>query len=178
MHTFLVFSGSLRRDSYNSALARAFVERAPEGTEFVLGDLSTLPLYNQDLEESFPESATQLKERIRNARGVVLVTPEHNRSVPAALKNFLDWTSRPYGNNAWAGKPVYVAGASIGNIAAALAQYDLKKILLYLDAYVLGQPEFYLGVAQDKVAEGKIADEGTLERVDAALSAFVAFAGR
>ncbi|HYE23417.1 MAG TPA: NAD(P)H-dependent oxidoreductase [Candidatus Paceibacterota bacterium] len=175
MRTFLVFSGSLRKDSYNTALARAFVDRAPEDTTLVLGDIQ-FPLYNQDLEVSFPEEVSRVKADIRNADGVILVTPEHNRSTTAALKNFIDWTSRPYGDNAWVGKPVFIAGASVGNISTALAQYELKKILLYLDARVLGQPEFYVGFAQDKVQDGRFVDEDTLAHIDKALAAFTTFA--
>jgi len=175
MRTFLVFSGSLRKDSFNTALAHAFIDRAPDDATFVLGDIR-LPLYDQDLEASFPEKASRLKADIRNAAGIILLTPEHNRSTTAALKNFIDWTSRPYGDNAWAGKPVFIAGASVGNISTALAQYDLKKMLLYLDARVLGQPEFYVGFAQDKVQDGVFVDEDTLAHVDKALNAFITFA--
>lgn len=174
MRTFLIFSGSLRQGSFNTALARAFVDRAPADSSAILGDIR-LPLYDQDLEVDFPAEVTRLKDAIRAATGIILITPEHNRSFSAAMKNFVDWTSRPYGDNAWAEKPVFVAGASTGAISAALAQYDLKQVLLYLDARVLGQPEFFLGNVEDKIADGELIDEKTLQKIDEAYAVFSAF---
>lgn len=169
----LAFSGSLRKESFNTALARAFVANASDGVTIELADISTVPLYNQDDEAAFPEVVAALKERIRAADGVLIVTPEYNRSIPGVLKNVIDWTSRPYGDNAWERKPVYVASASIGPIAAALAQYELKRALLYLNARVLGQPEFLLGKAQDVFdADGKLLDEHTKTHIVDALAAF------
>ncbi len=96
--------------------------------------------------------------------------------MPGVLKNFIDWTSRPYGDNAWKRKPVFVLSASIGPIAAALAQYDVKKVMTYLDAHVMGQPEFYCGTAQEKFdAAGVLTDEETKTYIDSALAAFTAF---
>ena len=85
-----------------------------------------------------------MKAQIQAADGIVLVTPEYNRSIPAALKNALDWASRPYGQNAWAGKPVGIAGASIGAIGTAAVQQHLRSVLGYLDMPTLGQPEVYI----------------------------------
>lgn len=175
----LALSGSLRADSYNTALLRAFAARVPEGVTMRIVSLGDLPLYNQDLETTFPESAHALKEAVKAADGILIATPEYNRSIPGVLKNALDWTSRPYGDSAWKGKPVYVIGASVGPLSAALAQYDLKKILLYLDAHVLGQPEFYLGNASDKFApDGSLTDEKTRTHIDVALATFIPFAQR
>ncbi len=171
-------SGSLRAGSYNTALLKAFTENAPEGVTIELLDVSAVPLYNQDAEAMFPESVNTLKEKIKSADGIIIATPEYNRSVPGMLKNVIDWTSRPYGDNAWKGIPVYVVGASVGPIAAALAQYDLKKIMLYLDARVLGQPEFYLGNAGEKFdATGTLVDASTLDHVRSSLATFLAFIG-
>jgi chromate reductase len=126
------------------------------------------------MEAAFPPAATVLKDRIKAADGVIIVTPEYNRSIPGPLKNFMDWTSRPYGDSAWKGKHVYVAGATGGLVGTALAQAALRQVLLYLDARVLGQPEFYLTGAGEKFGpDGALADEATRTHIDAALAAFI-----
>lgn len=164
----LALSGSLRKGSYNSALLRALQKEAPGGitVDIIQADeIRAIPLYDQDVESvGFPETVAALKARIRAADGIIIATPEYNRSMPGVLKNSIDWTSRPYGDNAWKGKPVYVIGASVGPTAAALAQYALKQVMLYLDARVLGQPEFYCGNAGQKFDEqGALLDEKTKE---------------
>lgn len=178
-YNLLAISGSLRKDSYNTSLLRAFAEYAPEGVTVTFGDIGQLPLFNQDDEAGFPEAATKLKEQILAADGILIATPEYNRGMPGVLKNALDWTSRPYGHNAWVGKPVYVMGASSGPIAAALAQYNVKQVLTYLNAFVMGQPEFYCGVAGSKFDEsGALIDEGTREHVVSGMQAFLTYIDR
>lgn len=175
-YKLLAISGSLRKDSYNTMLAHAFKDLAPEGVEVTLGDISNLPLFNQDLEAEFPKEATALKEQILAADGVMVITPEYNRGVPGVLKNAIDWTSRPYGNGAWKGKPVFVAGASMGHVGTALAQAEVRQSMLFMGAHVMGQPEFYLGSAQNTFdAEGTLTDESTKEHVTGALAALTAF---
>lgn len=177
--TLYALSGSLREGSYNTSLLKTFMEHAPEGVTIELLDTRGVPLYNQDDEATMPEAVSSLKEKISSADGIIIATPEYNRSVPGVLKNVIDWTSRPYGQNSWKGIPVYVVGASTGPIAAALAQYELKKIMLYLDARVLGQPEFYLGNAPEKFdANGVLTDESTLAHVRSSLETFLAFTNR
>lgn len=178
-YKLLAISGSLRADSINTALLRAFKEHAPEGVEIEFADIGALPLFNQELESPFLEAATVLKEQIRAADGILIATPEYNRSIPGVLKNAIDWTSRPYGDSAWKQKPVFVMGASVGPIAAALAQYDVKKVMLYLDAFVMGQPEFYLGSATGKFdAQGVLTDETTQEHIVGGIAAFTTFIDR
>lgn len=177
MH-ILTISGSLRDESFNSLLLKAFEAHAG-GHTVTHATLAGIPLYDQDLESEFPESVTALKAQIRAADGIIIATPEYNRSIPGILKNMIDWTSRPYGDNAWAKKPVYVVGASTGSIGTAVAQTDLRKIMLYLDAHVLGQPEFYMGNAREKFsAEGELTDESTIEHITKALAVFTTFAER
>lgn len=174
MKKIIAISGSLRKDSFNSHLAKAAIELAPDGVEIELVDISSIPLFNQDLDQQFPEAARVFKDKVRQADGVIFATPEYNRSIPGVLKNAIDWASRPYGDNAFAGKTVFVTGASIGPIAAALAQYHLKQIMLYLDARVIGQPEFYLGNAGSKFdANGNLTDESTKEHLKKALEVLV-----
>lgn len=167
------FSGSLRKASINSGLLRAVKEQAGEGMEIEIVDIGSLPMYNQDLEAQYPAEIAALKEKIRAADGIIIATPEYNRSIPGALKNLFDWTSRPYGEDAWSGKAVAVVGASLGPIGTALAQYHLKQILNYLNAHVMGQPEFYVGNASDKFdADGNLTDAKTKEYITRLLGVF------
>ncbi len=179
-YSLLAISGSLRKDSYNTALIRAWKKFAPEDVTVEIvdqEDIRVFPPYDGDVETAnYPSVATALKERIRKADGLLIATPEYNRSVPGVLKNLLDWTTRPYGDNPYSGKPVFVMGASSGPIGTALAQYDLKKILLYFNARVLGQPEFYCGVATEKFDEtGNLTDEKTKEYIAHGFTEFTAF---
>jgi chromate reductase len=154
--------GSLRKESYNRSLMNAFVALKPEGIDVEIADIGILPLYNQDDEADVPEVAQKLKAQVENADAVIIATPEYNRSVPGALKNAIDWLSRPYGKNSFSGKRVLVVGASTGPTGAAMGQYDLKKMLLHGNAEVFGQPEFFLGTAGDKFdASGALTDEKT-----------------
>ncbi|PWI20985.1 NADPH-dependent FMN reductase, partial [Kurthia zopfii] len=124
--------------------------------------IDDLPVYNQDLDQSPPEAVSRTKSQIAAAKALLFVTPEHNRSLPTALKNVLDWVSRPYGKNLWAGKPAGIAGASIGAIGTAVAQAHLRSVLGYLDVPTLGQPEVYIHFSQGLVDEdGNITNEST-----------------
>lgn len=173
MKTYIAFSGSLRKDSFNTNLAKAAIALAPEDMKIELMDISTLPLYNQDKEATeYPEAAATMKSKILAADGVIFVTPEYNRSVPGVLKNAIDWISRPYGTNPFAGKPALVMSASFGSLSGGLANYHLKQILLFLDAHIVGQPEFFLGMAHEKFdAAGTLTDETTKQHLLQALEA-------
>jgi chromate reductase len=175
-YNLLAISGSKRKGSYNTALVNAFKTLAPEGVTVEIADLSAIPLYDQDDEAAFPAEVAALKEKIAAADGIIVSTPEYNRSIPGYLKNTIDWTSRPYSQGAWSGKPVFVIGASMAPTGAALAQYDLKKTMLFMNAIVMGQPEFYSGLAQTKFdGEGNLTDEDTKSHIASGLSAFTAF---
>lgn len=170
MKKILLISGSLREKSFNTALLRAFAHSLEHKAEVKWGDIS-LPLFNEELEATFPSEAKTLKDQITAADAIIIATPEYNRGVPGVLKNALDWTSRPYGQNAWVGKRVFVASASVGPIAGALAYYQLKQTLQYLDADVIAQPEFFLGRAGDMFAEdGTLTDETTKGYVEKAVA--------
>ncbi len=126
--------------------------------------IGDLPLYNQDDEAAYPEAAQALKDKVAAADGIIIATPEYNRSVSGVLKNAIDWLSRPYGKNSFARKPVLVAGVSVGKIGTAVAQSHLKQILVYLDAEVIGQPELYLGPSGELFGEdGSLANDSTKE---------------
>lgn len=139
-----VVIGSLRKDSFNRKLASAIVKLAPPEFSFKQLEIGDLPLYNQDDDDQPAAAVKRLKTEISTAHGLLFVTPEYNRSIPGVLKNALDHASRPYGQNAWAGKPAGVLGVSIGAIGTAMAQQHLRNILAYLDVPTLGQPEAFI----------------------------------
>ena len=139
-----VVVGSLRRESFNRQLAAALPSLAPAGLEFTMVTIGDLPLYNQDDDSNQADVVKRLKTQIFAADGLLFVTPEYNRSIPGVLKNAIDHASRPYGKNAWAGKPAGIIGVSIGPIGTALAQQHLRNVLAYLDVPVLGQPEAFI----------------------------------
>jgi len=154
----LGISGSLRRDSYNSALLRAAAERLPGGVDFVSFDrLAEIPAYDGDLEESgeAPAAAVDLRAAMREADAVLIATPEYNSSIPGALKNALDWASRPAGESALMGTPAAVIGASTGMFGAVWAQAETRKVLGALGGRVL-EREFPFPRAQDSYADGEV----------------------
>ena len=158
----LGIAGSLRRESYNRSTLRAAVELAPEGATIDVFELDGIPGFNQDEEQNPPEKVADLKRRIREADAILFVTPEYNYSVPGVLKNAIDWASRPYGDNAWAGKPAAIMGASIGSIATARAQYHLRQMMVFLNMYPVNQPEVMIGNAADHFDEqGNLTNETT-----------------
>jgi chromate reductase, NAD(P)H dehydrogenase (quinone) len=141
-----VIVGSLRRDSFNRKLANAIVKLAPPDFSFSQVQIDDIPLYNQDDDANQAGSVKRLKSEIKGAQGILFVTPEYNRSIPGVLKNAIDNASRPYGQNAFAGKPAGVLGASIGAVGTALAQQHLRNVLAYLDVPTLAQPEAFVHV--------------------------------
>ena len=166
----VAISGSLRKDSFNTKLLHAMQELAPEGASMEVVPVADLPLYDYDREAEYPAEAKAVKDKILAADAIVLATPEYNRSVSGVLKNAIDWVSRPYGTNAFAGKAVLVCGVSSGKIGTAVAQSHLKEIMLYLDAKVVGQPELYLGPAKDVFNDdGSLKEESTKELLRNAL---------
>ena len=154
----LGISGSLRRDSYNAALLRAAAERLPDGVELEAFErLAEIPPYDADLEEAdeTPDAVADLRERMRAADAVLVATPEYNSSIPGALKNALDWASRPAGESALMGTPAAVVGASTGMFGAVWAQAETRKVLGALGGRVL-EREFPFARAQDAYADGEL----------------------
>jgi chromate reductase len=139
-----VVVGSLRKDSFNKKLATALEKLFPADFSFTHLRIDDLPLYNQDNDNNPSEQVKRLKSEITAAQGLLFVTPEYNRSIPGVLKNAIDHASRPYGKNAWDGKPAGVIGTSLGPIGSALAQQHLRNILAYLNVPTLGQPEAFV----------------------------------
>ena len=158
----LGISGSLRRESYNSAALRAAVGLAPEGAVIETFEIDGIPGFNQDEEGNPPAKVAELKRRVREADAILFVTPEYNYSVPGVLKNAIDWASRPYGDSAWDGKPAAIMGASIGAIGTARAQYHLRQMFVFLNVFAVNQPEVMIGNASQRFDEqGNLTDEKT-----------------
>jgi chromate reductase len=130
-------------------LAHALALLAPAEFTFKQAQIDDLPPYNQDDDAHQAASVLRLKTEIKQAQGLLFVTPEYNRSMPGVLKNAIDHASRPYGQSAWAGKPAGVLGVSVGAIGTALAQQHLRNVLAYLDVPTLGQPEVFLQAKDD-----------------------------
>jgi chromate reductase len=175
----LGFAGSLRRQSYNRAILAAASEMVPEDATFEIFDLEGIPPFNQDLELEPPEKVRDFKARIRAADAILIATPEYNYSIPGVLKNAIDWASRPYGDNAFDGKPVGLMGASVGMLGTARAQYDLRRSFVFLNMLPLNQPEVMVAFAQDKVdGNGRLTDEKTRKKIRELLESLVAWTRR
>lgn len=174
MKHIIALSGSLREGSYNTALLRAAQQLAPEDVTIEIVPIRDIPLFDQDREATFPIEAKSLKEAIEKADGIIISTPEYNRSIPSALKNALDWASRPYGQNSFAGKHVLVIGATVAPTGTMGAQLHLRQVLGYLDARTVGQPEFYLSSAHEKFsADGTLEDQDTRQHLQKAIRVLV-----
>ncbi len=162
----LGIAGSLRRQSYNRGVLTAAAELVPEGAAIEIFELDGIPGFNQDDEQNPHERVVEFKSRIRGADAVLFVTPEYNYSIPGVLKNAIDWASRPYGDSAWNGKPAAIMGASVGAIATARAQYDLRKMMVFLNMFPVNQPEVMIGNAGEKFDEqGNLTDEKTRDHI-------------
>ncbi len=154
--------GSLRKGSYNRMSLVAAQELAPGHLTVEPFELAGIPIFNQDDEQQAPLPVRAFKEKIRAADAVLIATPEYNYGVPGPLKNAIDWASRPYGDNAWAGKPVAMIGASISQFGTIRAQVALRQSFIFLEMAPLPAPEVFISEAQRKFdAGGKLTDEPT-----------------
>lgn len=175
----LGIAGSLRKESYNRWLLRAAQELVPEGTRIEPFELDGLPHFNQDEEQNPHPKVAEFKQRIRNADAILFVTPEYNYSIPGVLKNAIDCASRPYGDSAWAGKPVAIMGASIGASGTARAQYHLRQTFVFLNLYAVNQPEVLVSNAAKRFdQEGKLTDDKTKKLIQQLLAELVSWTKR
>ena len=138
------FVGSLAKGSINRTLSRALIRLAPEELQFTEIPIKDLPLYNPDFDGDYPPPGRELKRAIEASDGILFVSPEYNRSIPGALKNAIDWGSRPWGTNSFARKPTGIVGASPGGIGTAVMQSSMRSVLSFLDAPQLNSPEAYV----------------------------------
>jgi chromate reductase len=156
----LGIAGSLRKASYNKGALRAAQQLCPEGAKIEAFELDGIPPFNQDEERNPPQKVTELKNRIRAADAILLVTPEYNYGLPGVLKNAIDWASRPYGDNAWDGKPVAIMSAALSMGGGVRAQYQLRQSFVFLNMDAVVQPEVAIGNAPQRFDEqGNLTDE-------------------
>ena len=172
--TVAAFSGSLRKESYNTKLVKAFQKLAPVGVTVEIIEISKLPLLNEDLETDMPKAVTDLHASVKRADAVLLATPEYNRSYSPVLKNALDWGSRPAGQNVWDRKPAAVIGCTPYSLGAFGDIHHLRQVLVYVNMFPVQQPEFYLSNVADKFnAQGDLTDEDTKTKIREFWTAFV-----
>ncbi|MEA5001044.1 MAG: NAD(P)H-dependent oxidoreductase [Endomicrobiaceae bacterium] len=142
-----VIIGSLRKESFNRKTAKALIQLAPDSLKLEIVEINELSLYNEDIENTPPKAWISFREKLKTFDGVIFVTPEYNRSVPAVIKNAIDIASRPYGQNVWDGKPGAVISVSQGNLGGFGANHHLRQSLVFLNVPVMQQPEAYIGSA-------------------------------
>lgn len=172
--SIVAMSGSLRKGSYNTALLKTAVGLVPEGAWIDVIEIRDLPLFDADLETDMPKVVIDFKAKIKNADGILFVTPEYNYSIPGGLKNAIDWASRPYGDNSFDGKPVAIMSASPGMLGGSRAQYHLRQIFVFLNMHALNQPEVMVPFADTKFDEhGVLTDQTTIDHIKPFLEAFV-----
>jgi chromate reductase len=167
------FVGSLSSTSINRVLSRALIKVAPEDLEVTELSIRDLPLYSQDYDADFPPPARALKEAIGGVDAVLFVTPEFNRSIPGALKNAIDWASRPWGQNSFDHIPAGVIGASIGSIGTAVGQQSLRAVLSFVNARQMTAPEAYIHYTPEVfLDDGEVTKESTREFLRAFMAEF------
>jgi chromate reductase len=169
-----VLVGSLRKASFNRMLANVMISLAPSPMKLEIVEIGQLPLYNEDIETAAPPAQwTAFRQRVKDADAVLFVTPEYNRSVPAALKNALDVGSRPYGSSVWDRKPGAIVSGSPGAIGAFGANHHLRQSLVFLNVPMMQQPEAYLGHVDKLFDErGKLVNESTSKFLQGFMQAF------
>ena len=164
MKTYKVgyFVGSLSSTSINRELSKALIRLAPEDLEFTEIPIRNLPLYSPDHDANYPPEAIAFKDAIHQSDAILFVSPEYNRSIPGALKNAIDWASRPWGQNAFDHIPAAVIGASIGHIGTAVGQQSLRAVLSFCNARQMTAPEAYIRFTPEVFpGDGEVANEST-----------------
>ncbi|MGH6725500.1 MAG: NADPH-dependent FMN reductase [Pseudolabrys sp.] len=173
-----VIVGSNRRESINRRLALALTRLGGEAFEPVFIRINDLPMYNQDLEQPVPETVARFKAEVAASEALLFATPEHNRSIPAVLKNAIDWGARPYGKTSWPGKPAAIIGTSGGAISTAIAQQHLRAVLGNQGLHLMGG-EAYIQFKPELIdAQGNVSDENVRKFLKAFIDNFAGFAAR
>ena len=168
-----VIVGSLRKKSFNLKIANTLIAQAPESLSLEIVNIGNLPIFNEDLENTPLSEWEAFRKQIKVADGVIFLTPEHNRSIPAALKNAIDAGSRPYGQNVWDGKPGAVISASVGNMSGFGANHHLRQILVGVNVPVMVQPEVYIGGAAALFdGDGKLINDSTKDFLTSFMKSF------
>ena len=173
-----VIVGSNRRDSINRKLAQALVKLGAGKFDATFVRIDDLPMYNQDNEGNLPAEVARFKDEIARGDGVLIVTPEHNRSIPTVLKNAVDWGARPYGKSSWIGKTGFITGTSPGAIGSALAQQHLRSVMTGLGMTLLGG-EAYITFKPNLIDDhGHIGDDSTQKFLQGFVDRFAALVAR
>jgi chromate reductase, NAD(P)H dehydrogenase (quinone) len=167
------FVGSLSSTSINRELSKALIRLAPDDLEFSEIAIDKRPLYSQDYDAAFPSEAQALKQAISEADAILFVSPEYNRSIPGALKNAIDWASRPWGQNSFDNMPAAVIGASVGQIGTAMAQQSLRGVLSFCNARQMTTPEAYIQYSPDVfTGDGEVTNDSTREFLTSYMAEF------
>ncbi len=171
--------GSLRKASFSRMVAKALIAAAPDSVHLEILEIAQLPMYNQDLDETPPKEWTDFRNRLIHFDAVIFVTPEYNRSTTGVLKNAIDVGSRPYGHNAFEGKPGAVVSVSIGAMGGFGANHHLRQSMVFLNMPTMAQPEAYIGEAA-KLFEtnGTLKNESTKNFLTKFMSSFVTWTAR
>ena len=173
------FVGSLASGSINRTLSRALIKLAPDDLEFTEIPIRDLPLYNHDLDDDFPEQGRDFKRAIEASDALLFISPEYNRSIPGALKNAIDWGSRPWGSNSFAQKPAAIIGASPGNTGTAIMQSSMRSVMSFLEMPQLNAPEGYITFnSADFRDDGEVTNEGTADFLRYYMEEYGAFVRR
>ena len=173
------FVGSLATASINRTLSKALIRLAPSDLQFTEIPIRDLPLYNYDFDPDYPPQGRALKDAISRVDAVLFVTPEYNRSIPGALKNAIDWASRPWGTNSFAHIPSGVIGVSPGAIGTAIGQQHLRSVLGFLNSPQMNSPEAYIQFKPGMINDaGEIADASTAKFLSNYLEEFHQFIAR
>ena len=181
MTTFTVgyFVGSLAKESINRKLALALTRLAPPQLQLSEIPIRELPLYSYDYDKDYPPAGRALKDAIASVDAVLFVTPEYNRSIPGALKNAIDWASRPWGTNSFARKPSAIIGTSPGNIGTAVAQQHLRSILAFCNSPLMNAIEAYIPFTPGLITdEGEVTVESTAEFLGNYMNEFLGYITR
>lgn len=167
--------GTLRKGSYSKALLLEAQKLAPKGVVIEITEIGDFPLYNPDI--PLPDNIQKFKKSIKEADAILFSTAEYNYSIPGALKNAIDWGSRPYGDNSWEGKPAGIMSESIGMLGGIKAQYHLRQTMLFTNMYPLNKPEVIVAEVKEKFDEkGNLTDEHTKEKIKELLESLVKWA--
>ena len=173
-----VIVGSNRKESINRKLAQALEKLGAGAFEARFIQIDDLPMYNQDFEQPVPEKVARFKAEVEASDALLFVTPEHNRSIPAVLKNAIDWGSRPWGKTSWPGKPAAIIGTAGGAISTAIAQQHLRAVLGNQGLHLMGG-EAYIQFKPDLIdAQGNVTDDNVRTFLKSFINQFAAFAGK
>jgi len=175
-HSIVTLVGSLRKESFTLKIANAMAKLAPASLKLEVTTLHNLSFFNQDLEANPPADWLALREKLQTSSGVIIVTPEYNRSIPGVLKNAIDVASRPYGKSSFLGKPMGIVSNSPGPLGGVSAAKHLQNILPGISGPILGQPEIYLNAVGDAFDDkGELTKESLKTVLEQYLTAFAAF---